>query len=232
MTKKTLEQKINTTVWIMIAASIAYFLCGAWLKSDGPNFDPVKAYDLLKDTLTLSAAFLAPIAAFVLFSDWREQYKEIKAETEVLEILAKKKSQTDQVKELIEDVVFYYEYGFDLNKLNKVRDKIEKHKVLFIDQITQLNFSRKSFENTNFHEAIIKLKNDELELLVIVRRLMFARENVIYREKSEYRDVDLPHALDHEEQKSSYFYEQAEKYLGGISERISQIEKLAEIYRI
>ncbi len=77
MVKRTLEEKIvQVGIWALIL-SVAYFAFGAWLKSDGPNFDSAKAYDLLKDTLTLTATFLAPVAAFVLFSDWREQHKVI-----------------------------------------------------------------------------------------------------------------------------------------------------------
>ncbi|MFE1617435.1 hypothetical protein ACFMJP_21855, partial [Acinetobacter baumannii] len=42
--------------------------------------DKKQAYDVLKDAFTLGAAFLAPVAAFVLFSDWRVQHKALKNE--------------------------------------------------------------------------------------------------------------------------------------------------------
>lgn len=74
MAKDTLEKKIKMVCWWALGLTILYFLLGAWLKSDGPNFDPGKTYELLKDTLTLTATFLAPVAAFVLFSDWRKQH--------------------------------------------------------------------------------------------------------------------------------------------------------------
>lgn len=61
--------------WWAAGLTVLYFIVGAFLKSDGPNFDPAKTYDLIKDTLTLTATFLAPVAAFVLFSDWREQHE-------------------------------------------------------------------------------------------------------------------------------------------------------------
>lgn len=44
------------------------------------------AYDVIKDALTLAAAFLAPIAAFVLFSDWRSEHKEVGNEKNSQEI--------------------------------------------------------------------------------------------------------------------------------------------------
>ena len=88
MAKKTLEEKIKLVCWWALGLTILYFLIGAWLISDGPKFDPTKTYDLLKDTLTLTAAFLAPVAAFVLFSDWREQHIEKLLEQESSEIYA------------------------------------------------------------------------------------------------------------------------------------------------
>ena len=74
MSKKPLKEKIILICWWALGLTILYFLIGAWLISDGPKFDPTKTYNLLKDTLTLGAAFLAPVVAFVLFSDWREPY--------------------------------------------------------------------------------------------------------------------------------------------------------------
>lgn len=88
MAKKTLEEKIKLVCWWALGLTILYFLIGARLISDGPKFDPTKTYNLLKDTLTLTAAFLAPVAAFVLFSDWREQHIEKLLEQESSEIYA------------------------------------------------------------------------------------------------------------------------------------------------
>ncbi|WP_291390777.1 hypothetical protein [Acinetobacter sp.] len=88
MAKKTLEEKIKLVCWWALGLTILYFLIGAWLISDGSKFDPTKIYNLLKDTLTLTAAFLAPVAAFVLFSDWREQHIEKLLEQESSEIYA------------------------------------------------------------------------------------------------------------------------------------------------
>ncbi|WP_165495634.1 hypothetical protein [Acinetobacter sp. ANC 4173] len=58
------------------------------MKSDGPKFDPTKNYDLIKDTLTLTATFLTPVAAFVLFSDWREEH-EVKSIFSLLDSIKK-----------------------------------------------------------------------------------------------------------------------------------------------
>ncbi|MBJ8440034.1 hypothetical protein [Acinetobacter junii] len=76
MDKKTLKQKIKYVQISAVVFSIIYFLLGAFLKSDGPIFDSAKTYELIRDSLTITAYFLAPAAAIVLFSDWREQHVE------------------------------------------------------------------------------------------------------------------------------------------------------------
>lgn len=82
MSRKTLELKIKCVKWSAIIFAIAYFVLGAFLTSTGTKFDGKKAYDLLTTSLTLTAYFLAPVAGFVLFSDWREQHRAIKIESE------------------------------------------------------------------------------------------------------------------------------------------------------
>lgn len=74
MSKKTLQQKINCVKWSAAIFAIGYFLIGVCLTKTGSNLDTKKAYDLLTTSLTLTAYFLGPIAAFLLFSDWREQH--------------------------------------------------------------------------------------------------------------------------------------------------------------
>lgn len=64
-----------------IAFWTVYFFCGYlivgylidsnFLKETPPK---EKIYEIFKDSLSITAAFLAPAAAFLLFSDWREQH--------------------------------------------------------------------------------------------------------------------------------------------------------------
>ena len=69
MNKKSLKERIVSAVVWLTLLGVVYFVIGIFLITDGLNFNPEKVYELLKDTLTLAAAFLAPVAAFVLFSD-------------------------------------------------------------------------------------------------------------------------------------------------------------------
>lgn len=85
MVKKSINEKIKMIGFWTIGAIFSYLVIAFFLKSKYPideysfNFD--NAYDVIKEALTLAAAFLAPIAAFLLFSDWREQHnKEVRNE--------------------------------------------------------------------------------------------------------------------------------------------------------
>lgn len=88
MAKKTLEEKIKdvgfwTVIFLVLYLIIGYLLESLWLSK------PLRLnelYDLLKDGLGITAAFLAPVAAFILFSDWREQHIEKLLEYESTEI--------------------------------------------------------------------------------------------------------------------------------------------------
>lgn len=78
MAKKTLEEKIKHVLIIFSIGTPAYIVLSLLLLNDyssDATFDPKKVYDVVKDGLILAATFLAPVAAFVLFSDWREQFK-------------------------------------------------------------------------------------------------------------------------------------------------------------
>lgn len=76
MIKKSLEEKIRDVVFWTITFFILYTIVGFlletnWLKT---AITSREVNVILKDSLTITAAFLAPVAAFVLFSDWREQH--------------------------------------------------------------------------------------------------------------------------------------------------------------
>lgn len=76
MAKKTLKAKINDVAFWMIIFFILYLIVGYLLESSWLSKPPTldKIYELLKDGLGVTATFLAPVVAFILFSDWREQH--------------------------------------------------------------------------------------------------------------------------------------------------------------
>lgn len=89
MKNETLKDKIKKVYWGAVGFTLIYFIIGAYLNSDGPKFDPKKTYELIKDALTLTATFLAPVAAFVLFSEWRVQHQAQKLELESENLIKK-----------------------------------------------------------------------------------------------------------------------------------------------
>jgi|GEM_PF-2564663 len=106
MAKKSLNEKIKLIGFWTFGGVFWYLVIAFFLKSKYPifdyNFNADQAYDVIKDALTLAAAFLAPVAAFVLFSDWRGQHFQTKIEKD---------------SQLIDDLIF--EINSKLNSLQR-----------------------------------------------------------------------------------------------------------------
>lgn len=90
MAKKKLEDQIRIIGYWIFGGVFWYLVVSFFLLSNYPIqdyiFDHQKAYDVLKDAFTLAAAFLAPVVAIVLFSDWRTEHK-VKNTLQLLEDL-------------------------------------------------------------------------------------------------------------------------------------------------
>ncbi len=89
MERRKLEDKIKRVGYFASAGVLCYLLISLLILSSYPLhhylLDKKLAYDVLKDGLTLGAAFLAPIAAFVLFNDWKEDHRVKKRELYFIE---------------------------------------------------------------------------------------------------------------------------------------------------
>lgn len=73
-----LKEKIRDVVFWICAGGAIYLIVAFLMKTDWLS-SPKKLselYEIIRDTLTLMAYFLAPAAAFVLFSDWRMEHIE------------------------------------------------------------------------------------------------------------------------------------------------------------
>lgn len=76
MARRKLKDKVELSIFWMGLFCLTYLIFGFILKSDLTKpTDSSIFYEVLKDALTITAAFLAPIAAFILFSDWRVEHK-------------------------------------------------------------------------------------------------------------------------------------------------------------
>ncbi|MCU4709946.1 hypothetical protein [Acinetobacter pittii] len=84
MAQEDLKDKIKKVVFWTLGGVFLYLIISFFLLSDYPlyiyHFDHKKSYEVIKDALTIAAAFLAPVAAFILFTDWRYQHSAIKIE--------------------------------------------------------------------------------------------------------------------------------------------------------
>ncbi|MFV5192796.1 hypothetical protein ACMXYY_11715, partial [Acinetobacter courvalinii] len=84
MATSKLKEKIKIVGFWTFGGIFWYLVVAFFLKSEYPildfKFNLKDAYDVVKDALTLAAAFLAPVAAFILFNDWREQHVEKRRE--------------------------------------------------------------------------------------------------------------------------------------------------------
>ena len=123
MAKKTLDEKINNIKKIFFIGTPAYILLSLLLLNDysyEANFDPKKVYDVIKDGFALSAAFLAPVAALALFTDWRDEHrtKSLLSTIELIKLKAKEiefelKDSENKINstkfDTGEDVTYFYE---------------------------------------------------------------------------------------------------------------------------
>ena len=148
MGNKDLENKIlKVGMWIF-TFFFWYLVVAFFLKSDYPIYDQPfnrkDAYEALRDGLTLSAYFLAPAVAFILFNDWRSQHKIIKNEIVSQEIL----------KILNSDFLEFY----NLNPRNKLDfDRFNEYQMIFhrnvatlyikVDEINVIDSNSQEFKN-------------------------------------------------------------------------------------
>lgn len=150
MTKKTLEEKIKLVCWWALGLTILYFLIGAWLISDGSKFDPTKTYNLIKDTLSLTAAFLAPVAAFVLFTDWRTEHRE--------------KIKDTNIRELIEGYSNLFKEAYELNYKINISNDYQKNDVIEIQAL--LDSYLKNIMGMQIYTENLKAQSPDLDNLI------------------------------------------------------------------
>lgn len=121
MGKRNLKDKISdvvfwTAVFIILYFLVAYLLESNWLEE---TLKLGKVYSLLKDALGLAAAFLAPVAALLIFNDWREQHVAISNEENSQDIYKK-----------IHSISRYFHLPVDNNSENFYKNQSEFYKLL------------------------------------------------------------------------------------------------------
>lgn len=165
MKKTTLEEKIRQVGIWTFGGIFWYLLIAFFLKSNYPiyeyNLDRSTAYDVIKDALTLAAAFLAPVAAFVLFSDWRVQHREKVQESFTSEIYFTLEATQLKIRKFTED--FMNAYDRDIDFYNKVDEELRE----IIEQSQELLVMSKNLVATNKETADFM----ELALTIIKKKI-------------------------------------------------------------
>lgn len=88
MKDKTLEQKVKYLKLSAILGFFVFLIVGILIKSAFFSSAPKATdfYELFRDGLTVTAYYLAPAAALLLFSDWRKEHVEKSRESQGKEI--------------------------------------------------------------------------------------------------------------------------------------------------
>ncbi|MCL6184311.1 hypothetical protein MU404_13250 [Acinetobacter baumannii] len=147
MVKKSLNEKIKLIGFWTFGGVFWYLVVAFFLKSKYPIFDysfnADQAYDVIKDALTLAAAFLAPVAAFILFSDWRVQHVETRREKDCDIVL-------ERINKLLEKLVELYTSVCREENLKNENASLEITKKQFLISLESKaikKLSEKSFSN-------------------------------------------------------------------------------------
>lgn len=235
MSNKTLQEKIDLVKWCAIGFTILYIIVGAFLVSDYPlkksTFDPVKTYNLIKDALTITAYFLAPIAAFVLFSDWRKEYRSINNEKVVLDIFPRVKETSNKIKDMVSMVVQnFQESPLEMIEIYTKEVLLRKKEVL--KEIAILENTEGSFQDKKFHEKCLVFYQSQYELLETLHRLFESSDNLENCKNSPTEPEYMTWAIGDTARQEEKFYASAESYLEVFCEEMKELHALADTHRV
>lgn len=232
MSKKTLKEKINdvafwTIIFLIIYLIIGYLLESLWL-SKSLKLD--EFYDLLKDGFAITAAFLAPVAAFILFSDWRTTHKSIREENIVLGILENIKLNTPRMDVALSFI--YAEHEHNSEVILCFEQQITDHRDNVLKRLGHIEYSQAGFECKEFHKKSKLLLGDQYELLTTARVLLGDVEMLkrLRIEPGDSAELDLTvrsykyHVCD--------FIQRYEIYQKNAESRVLELERLAGKYVI
>lgn len=235
MAKKTLKEKIDQVKWWAIGLTIVYLIVGAFLVSDYPLnksiFDPLKTYNLIKDALTLTAYFLAPTAAFILFSDWREEHRDIRNENVILDALPRIKENSNEIKNIVSMVNQEFQENSH-EMIEMFSDKVLFHKKEMLKEMDRLENTKENFKDKKFHEKSSDFCQKQYELLASLWRLFDLSNNLDRCKNSPTEHEYMVWATNVTDMAEVDFLGKAEQYLDCFSDQIGELDALANPYRI
>ncbi|MDO7219833.1 hypothetical protein [Acinetobacter nosocomialis] len=236
MADKELKDKIKIVGFWTFGGVFWYLVISFFLLSDYPmqnfSFDNKKAYEVLKDALTIAAAFLAPVAAFVLFDDWRTSHRLKNNESEVLSILKKIRNIPYKVKDLAEDINILYEMGMTSESVVLYENKAIELASEILSESGNINFSQKNFSDTKFHEKCLDFYSENYKLITYIMMLFDAFKTLEQFKKDPQLHSNLKKCIDHESNTSLIYYDFVSNYLTSFEDKLEEIHKYAEKHRI
>lgn len=236
MADKDLKDKIKIIGFWTFGGVFWYLVISFFLLSDYPiqnfDFDNKKAYEVLKDALTIAAAFLAPVAAFVLFDDWRTSHRLKINESETLEILKKVRNIPYKAKDLAEDIVRYYESDSTNQAVLNYEKRAFEIAAEILEELGSINFSKKNFENIKFHDQCLDLYSETYKLLTNIIMLFDAWTCLELCKNDVSRHDQLPSLIAREDISRTLFFQSAEKFLELFDDNLNEIDNLANEHRI
>ncbi|WP_288421575.1 hypothetical protein [uncultured Acinetobacter sp.] len=183
MKDKTLKKKINDIVFVICAGGVLYLIVGFLMKTNWLNCPKplTDLYEIVRDTLTLMAYFLAPAIALVLFSDWRQEYVEKSREQQGREIFSLVKQIELQLNEFHAEVV-----ETEIIDENTSVNMEELYKPL-IKNISKLEGFISEFD---FEDEKAKCYIDLVKKIVAIQRESCIVVSQMYSEKTKMFDPD------------------------------------------
>lgn len=236
MADKDLKDKIKIVGFWTFGGVFWYLVISFFLLSDYPiqnfGFDNKKAYEVLKDALTIAAAFLAPVAAFVLFDDWRTSHRLKNNEIEVLNILKRVRNIPFKVKNLAEDIGNIYELGMTPETVALYEKKAIDIASEILSEIGNINFSQKNFKDVEFHEKCLDFYSKNYKLITYIMMLFDSYTSLDLCKKDPELHYRLKQFIDKESNSSLIFRDYLEIYLKDFHKKLEEIHSYAEKHRI
>lgn len=206
MKSNQLEKKLKKVLICISIFFLGYLVVGFFLNSNYPiykySFNLGKAYEILRDALTLSAYFLAPAMAYVLFNDWRVQHNTIKNEKtseEVLKIINEgfkvfysltKEDIREQQKYNEYMVLFYNLINILTNQIsdirqydNKCREFTESARLIVIDlhklwdNLAHQRFAASQFESIALNDDVFSKNKNKILFEILQKQTVENQKN-------------------------------------------------------
>ncbi|HHP4688585.1 hypothetical protein [Acinetobacter baumannii] len=236
MPETELKRKIKIVGFWTFGGIFWYLVISFFLLSNYPlhnfSFNNQKAYEVLKDALSIAAAFLAPVAAFVLFDDWRTSHRLKNNESEVLNILKKIRNIPYKVKDLAEDINMLYEIGMTSDTVVLYENKAIELASEILSESGNINFSQKNFSDTKFHEKCLDFYSENYKLITYIMMLFDAFTTLEQSKINPQLNYKLKKCIDQESNASIVFYDFMSNYLKSFEDKLEEIHKYAEKHRI